>query len=225
METRAVVQRRTSSPVVRESLRVLDDPRRIGSLLSPLRRRLLAELGREPDSAAGLARRLALPRQKLNYHLRQMEAAGLVELQEERQRRGCVERALRVSARAFVIDPALLGPLGADPAAIQDRFSSSYQLATASRLAQELAELQRGAASAKKALPTITLETEVRFASAERRAAFAEELADALTRIAARYQDTSPGSRAFRIVLAGHPALKRPAAEDTAASPSRERST
>ena len=64
------------------------------------------------------------------------------------------------------VSRALLGPLGADPAAIQDSFSSSYQLATATRLARELAELQRGATSAKKTLPTITLETEVRFASA-----------------------------------------------------------
>jgi len=218
-----MVQRGTARPQASEHLHVLDDPRRVGSLLSPLRRQLLAELGHEPDSAAGLARRLGFPRQKLNYHLRQMEDAGLVELLEERQRRGCVERTLRVSARAFVIDPALLGSLGADPSAIQDRFSSSYQLATATRLARELAELQRGAASAKKALPTITLETEVRFASAERRATFAEELADAIARLAARYQDTTPGSRAFRIVLAGHPALKRAAAEDATASPTREK--
>ena len=223
MDAVLVVQRRATRPPTREPLRVLDDARRVGSLLSPLRRRLLGELGREPDSAAGLARRLARPRQKLNYHLRQMEAAGLVELQEERQRRGCVERTLRVSARTFVIDPALLGSLGADPATIQDRFSSSYQLATATRLARELAELQRGAASAKKTLPTITLETEVRFASAERRAAFAEELADAVAHLASRYQDARPGSRAFRIVLAGHPVLKRAAAEDATASPSHER--
>lgn len=189
-------------------VRVLTDERGIGSLLSPLRRRLLSELERTPDSAAGLARRLGLPRQKLNYHLRELEHAGLVELLEERQRRGCIERALRVSARAFVIDPALLGSLGADPAAIQDRFSSQYQLAAAARLLRELAELQRGAERAKKPLATLTLETEVCFASAEQRAAFAQELGDAIARLAAKYHDDSPGSRAFRFVLAGHPVRK-----------------
>ena len=33
----------------------------------------------QPDSAAGLARRLGVPRQKLNYHLRLLEDDGLVD--------------------------------------------------------------------------------------------------------------------------------------------------
>ena len=196
------------APAPSGALCVLDDPVRVSAALPPLRRRLLAELGRAPDSAAGLARRLGLARQKLNYHLRALEQAGFVELHEERQRRGCVERTLRVSAQAFVIDPALLGSHAADPAAIQDRFSSSYQIAAAARLLREVALLQRGAERARKALPTLTLETEVRFASAERRAAFAEELGAALAGLAAKYQDDSPGSRAFRFVLAGYPRPK-----------------
>lgn len=210
---------RSASPARPASgLRVIDDPAQVAAALSPLRRRLLAEIEREPDSAVGLARRLDLPRQRLNYHLRALERAGFLELHEERQRRGCVERALRVSARAFVIDPALLGALGADPAAIQDRFSSGYQIAAATKLLRDLSELQRGAERARKALPTITLETEVRFASAEQRAAFAEELGAALARLASRYHDDSPGSRAFRFVLAGHPVRKD-------ASPSAPRSS
>jgi DNA-binding transcriptional ArsR family regulator len=208
------VVRRSAAPTPAAPLRVLSDAAELAAALSPVRRRLLAELGREPDSAAGLARRLDLPRQRLHYHLRELERAGFVELLEERQCRGFVERALRVTARAFVLDPALLGSHPADPGAIQDRFSSSYQLATLSHSLRELAELQRGAEKARKSLPTLTLGTEVRFASAERRAAFAEELAEAVARLAARYQDSSPGSRAFRIVLAGHPAPKRAAGED-----------
>src|SRR5262245_51507420 len=200
--------RRASPLPADEGLRVMDDPAQVAAALSPVRRRLLAELEREPDSAAGLARRLDLPRQRLNYHLRALERAGFLELHEERQRRGCVERSLRVAARAFVIDPALLGALGADPAAIQDRFSSGYQIAAATKLLRDLSELQRGAERAKKTLPTITLETEVRFASAEQRAAFAEELGAALARLAAKYHDDSPGSRAFRFVVAGHPVRK-----------------
>ncbi|HEX6883292.1 MAG TPA: helix-turn-helix domain-containing protein [Planctomycetota bacterium] len=196
---------RTSPPA---GLRVLDDPRALAAALSPLRRRLLAELGRAPDSATGLARRLGLPRQRLNYHLRALEDSGLVELFEERQRRGCVERSLRVTARAFVIDPAVLGSHPADPEAIQDRFSSSYQIAAAARLLRELTQLQRGAERAKKPLATLTLETEVRFASAARRAAFAEELGAAVAALAARYQDDAPASRAYRLVLAAHPKPK-----------------
>lgn len=211
--------RLTRSPGPARALRVLDDAQDLAAALSPLRRRLLGELGRTPDSAVGLARRLGLPRQKLNYHLRALERAGFLELQEEHQRRGCVERRLRVAARAFVIDPALLGALGGDPSAVQDRFASSYQIATAARLLRELAELTRGAERARKTLPTITLEGEVRFANAERRAAFAEELASILAGLVQRYQDDSPGSRAFRLVLAGHPAPKGARSGDSSPLP------
>ena len=62
------------------------------------RLRLVRELV-EPDSAAGLAKRLGLPRQRLNYHLRELEAAGLLELVEERRRGNCVERIVRAVAR------------------------------------------------------------------------------------------------------------------------------
>ena len=56
------------------------------------------------------------------------------------------------------------------------------------------------------AVATLTLETDVRFASAEARAKFAEELTDAVARIAARYHDDrAPGGRRFRLLTAVHP--------------------
>jgi len=189
-------------------LRVLDDPAHLAAALPPLRRRLLAELRRAPDSASGLARRVGEPRQKLNYHLRVLERAGFLELVEERQRRGCLERRLRVSARAFVIAPELLGAPGADPEGAQDRFSSSYQIASLSRALTDASVLQRRAEQAGKRLPTLTLETEVRFAGAAERAAFAEELGAALARLVAKHGSTAPGARAYRFVLAGLPARK-----------------
>ena len=52
---------------------VLEDDARVGAILSPLRRRILDRLHQGPDSATGLSRKLALPRQMLNYHLRELE--------------------------------------------------------------------------------------------------------------------------------------------------------
>jgi hypothetical protein len=53
---------------------------------------------------------------------------------------------------------------------------------------------------------TLTLEADVRFASAETRAKFAEELADAVARIAARYHDDrAPAGRRFRLLAVVHP--------------------
>ena len=197
----------------RADLAVLDDDGPVSALLSPLRRRLLSGLEGEPDSAAGLARRFGLPRQRLNYHLRELEREGLVELAGERRRRGCTERLLRPSARAYLVSPALLGQLGPDPAAFADRFSSSYLIAAAGRVIRDVAHLVRRAKRAEKRLPTLTLETEIRFASAEARADFADQLADGLARLTAKYHSDAPSARAHRFVIAGYPAVREEAEE------------
>ena len=58
---------------------VIDDPAAATVALDPVRARLLAELA-HPASAAALAVRLGIPRQKINYHLRALEAHGLVRM-------------------------------------------------------------------------------------------------------------------------------------------------
>lgn len=177
--------------------------------LQRTRRQLLAHLA-EPDSAAGLARRLGVPRQRLNYHLRELEREGFVELVEERRKGNCVERIVRATARAFVISPDALGELGASPEEAADRFSSTYLVSAAARAMRDVAALQTGATRAGKRLSTFTLETDVRFATAEARAQFAEELANAIAALAARYHDDrNPRGRRFRVLAAIHPVLEK----------------
>jgi DNA-binding transcriptional ArsR family regulator len=175
------------------------------ALLDPTRQQLLARL-REPDSAAGLARRLKLPRQRINYHLKVLEGAGLVELVEERRKGNCLERVVRATARAFLISPEALGELGPSVEQAADRLSSAYLMAAAGRTIRDVAVLEDKARRDGKRLATLTLEADVRFASAETRAKFAEELAGALARIAARYHDDrAAGGRRFRLLAAVHP--------------------
>ena len=179
---------------------------RAAVLLDPLRLRLLEGL-REPDSAAGLARRLGLPRQKVNYHVRELEKQRLVELVGRRRRGNCTARILRATAQAYVIGPTALGALGASPATVRDRFAAAYLVAVAAQAVQEVGELGARAERAGRRLSTLTLEAEVRFASAEARAGFAEELARAVARLTGKYHDANtPGGRAFRFVVAGYPA-------------------
>jgi DNA-binding transcriptional ArsR family regulator len=175
------------------------------ALLDPARQRLLVHL-KEPDSATGLARRLKLPRQRINYHLKVLEGAGLVELVEERRKGNCLERVVRATARAFIISPEALGELGPTREFAADRLSSAYLMAAAGRTIQDVALLENKAKQEGKRLATLTLEADVRFASAETRAKFAEELADAVARIAARYHDDrAPAGRRFRLLAAVHP--------------------
>lgn len=187
------------------SLEVVRDREPAAALLDPVRQTLLAHLN-DPDSAAGLARRLRLPRQRLNYHLRELERAGLVELVEERRKGNCLERVVRATARSFVISPEALGVLGPTPETAGDRMSSAYLIAAAGRTIRDLAVLETRARKQGKRLATLTLEADVRFASARSRAAFAEELADAVARLAAKYHDErAPGGRRFRLLAAIHP--------------------
>ena len=79
--------------VEQAAMELMHEPAQVRLALSPLRRQLLALLT-EPMSATQLAVKLGVARQKVDYHLRLLETAGLVELVEERQRRGCVERIM-----------------------------------------------------------------------------------------------------------------------------------
>jgi len=193
------------------ALDLIQQPGRAAALLHPLRLRLLENL-RQPDSATGLARRLRLPRQKVNYHLRELEKARLVELVEERRKGNCIERVVRATARYYLINPAALGKLAADPAELQDRFSSAYLIAVAARTIGNLAALRERAARAGKRLATFTLETEIRFASAADRSAFTEELANQFASLVAKYHDEkSSGGRRFQFFLGAYPAVTKEA--------------
>ncbi|HEY6329687.1 MAG TPA: helix-turn-helix domain-containing protein, partial [Blastocatellia bacterium] len=174
----------------------------------PLRRQLLQGLN-TPDSATGLARRFGIPRQKINYHLRKLENAGLVELVEEKGRRGCVERVVRLTARAFVISPAFLEGLAADPDQVGDKYSSAYLVAAAAKTVSEVADIRQKAESAGKRLATFALETEIAFESPAAFNAFSSELASEIVRLTAKYaRPDLPGHRKFRIFVGAHQAAK-----------------
>ncbi len=133
-------------------IQVIEDPAAAAVALDPMRSRLLAELA-EPASAATLAARVGLPRQKVNYHLRTLEAQGLVELAEERRRGGITERVLRATAATYVISPAALGESAVDPERAADRFSAGYLVALAGRVVAEVGGLSRRAEAAGRAPP------------------------------------------------------------------------
>ncbi len=96
-----------------------------------------------------------------------------------------------------------------DPARAPDRLSARWLLALAARLVRDVGALITGATQTKRRLATFALDGEVRFATAGDRAAFAEELTQAVTALVAKYHDaTAEGGREHRIIVAVHPSLK-----------------
>ena len=182
------------------ALTYVDSPDRMRAALSPVRRDLLKRL-RTPSSATQLAVEMELPRQRLSYHLKALEKAGLVELVEERQRRGCVERILRTRPGALVVDPTVVPD---ELAGLQDQFAAEHLVGVAASTLRDVARMQTGAAQAEKRLLTFTLETELRFARPGDVHAFTEALTAAVEELVERY-DSADG-RPYRVVALGHPA-------------------
>lgn len=185
-----------------QDIAVIEDRQAAVVALDPVRARLLAELA-VPASAAGLAARVGVPRQKVNYHLKALEAHGLVELAEERRHGGLTERVLRASAASYVVSPAAVTASAADPGAAADHLSAGYLVALAGRIVREVGTLVRRAGTSGRRVPTLTIDTQIGFRSAADRAAFAEDLTTAVLDLAARYHHDD--GQPHRLVVAAHP--------------------
>ena len=186
----------------------VDDPGVLAAAASPLRRGLLERL-QEPASASELSKELGQSRQALNYHLRELERLGLVEVVGERQRRGFVERVFRSKARRLVVDPSVLRMSAADgddvlPAPdVLDRHAAEHLAATAGRMVRDVAMMQEAAERTGRRLLTFTIEADVRIGSPADVERFADALADAVARTAADHD--TPGGRHYRVVVGAHP--------------------
>src|SRR5262245_14123375 len=198
-----------------QDVAVIEDPAVAEASLDPVRARLLAELV-EPGSATMLAPRVGLARQKVNYHLRELERHGLVELVQERRKGNMTERVLQATAASYVISPAALSAVAPDPDRSPDQRSARWLLALSGRLVREVGELIAGATAARKRLATFAIDTEVRFASAADRAKFAEEITTAVTGLVAKYHDEgAEGGRRHRLIVALHPSITKPRDDTT----------
>lgn len=176
--------------------------------LAPIRRRILAALT-EPASAAGLAEQLGLPRQNIGHHLRALEAAGLIQLVEERRRRGFTER-LFVAAQNYVFDPAMMqAPPDPDAIEAQDRHAADHLISTASTIVRDVARMRQDAAAEGSRLLTLTVEADLTFAAPADFDAFTEEVSAAVAALARKY--SGPPGRRYRLTAAAHPATLKSA--------------
>ncbi len=188
----------TSATATRIGL--VNEPDRVRLALSPIRRQLLERL-REPASATELAGELGLSRQRINYHLRALEQAGMLDLVEERPRRGFTERVLASRADAFVVDPGVLGSRARINA--QDRYAAEHLIGAASDVVRDVVRMQVAAQAEGTRLLTFTIEADVRFATPGDLERFCERLAEDVAGAAAAHG--APSGRPYRLVLAGHP--------------------
>jgi DNA-binding transcriptional ArsR family regulator len=180
---------------------VLADAAAVEVALDPIRAAILDALT-EPGSAATVAETVGSTRQKVNYHLKALEAHGLVELAEERAWGGITERLLRRTARCLVVSPGVLQSAAIDPNEVADRLSAAYLIAVNARTVSEVGAIATRAATGTR-VPTLTVDTVIGFRSPEDRAAFAADLQAAVAGLVARYHHDD--GRPHRLTVSSYP--------------------
>jgi DNA-binding transcriptional ArsR family regulator len=184
-----------------DDVRVLADAAAVEVALDPIRASILDALT-EPGSATTIAAAVGSTRQKVNYHLKALEAHGLVELDEERVWGGITERFLRRSARHLHVAPDVLQRTAHDPNEITDRLSAAYLIAVNARTVSEVGAIV-GSAPTGTRVPTLTVDAVIGFRSPDDRSAFAAELQTAVAAIAARYHHDD--GRPHRLTISSYP--------------------
>ena len=185
----------------------IDDVSTMQVLAHPLRLRILGEL-RRPSSAAAVARALGEPRQKVNYHLKELERADLVRLVGERRTGNFIEAIYEATARSFVVSPrvAWLEEQRAEALAAQVSLENLVQLGE--RMQRDSAALLDRAAFDGEQIASAAVEAEVRFATEQQRTEFLNAYLQAVGPLLTRYGATDGDG--FRVVLVVYPGREEP---------------
>jgi len=187
------------------STAVLDSPAQLAAITHPTRLRILDAL-RSPGSAAGVARTLGEPRQRINHHVRELAKAGLLVEAGERRKGNFVEQLYESAAGTFVVSPRLTWGDGERLRAIADQVSLQHLVDVGERLQRDAAALLDRAAFDGEEVAAVAVEATVRFADAEARAAFLDEYLALVSRLVDEHagRDGDP----FTVALVAHPTLE-----------------
>ena len=184
---------------------LIETAEQLVAITHPTRLRVLDAL-RTPDSAAGAARKLGEPRQRINHHVRELVSAGLLVDAGERRKGNFVEQLYESSAGTFVLSPRLAWGDRERVQAIADQVSLQHLVEFGERLQRDAATLLDRAAFDGEQIPSATVEATVRFADAEARAAFLDEYIETTTRLVERH--TSASGTAFTVGIVVHPTVE-----------------
>jgi DNA-binding transcriptional ArsR family regulator len=175
----------------------IEDVAQADALLKPKRVQIMRELA-EPRTCTEIGGVMGETPQAVYYHVKRLQAAGLVSLVDERRVRGIVEGIYQAVARTYWVSPDIAGRLG--PArAREEMLGLGYLLNLTEELTRDLAALAAG----PQTLPSFGIAGDVHL-SPEDGAAFVAELQRAFGEVLARYGGGESG-HTFRLALACYP--------------------
>ncbi|BFT69415.1 ArsR/SmtB family transcription factor [Paenibacillus sp. P36] len=183
----------------------IESPEQATVLLNPIRGEIIAQL-LEPGSAAEVARTLGETAQRINYHLKALEKAGLVQRIGTRQVRNLVEVLYRSIAKTFV----LADSLSMKPETVQklkDQSSLAHLVTTSERIRRD-ALLLMEQSDVGEEIPSATLQLQVHLCDEHQRQAFIEEYAAMVQQLVERYAAGKDENEAYQVLLAVYPKPK-----------------
>ncbi|KAA3645523.1 MAG: ArsR family transcriptional regulator [Chloroflexi bacterium] len=179
--------------------------------LKPMRIEILRRLD-EPRTCPELAEALGETPQKIYYHVKQLQKAGMVEKVEERRVRGVVEGYYQAVARAYWLAPDLVSEIGGT-ALTQDQVSLRYLLSLAQELHNDVAQLGQRSESGQET-PSLALSAHIQLPDGTRRAAFMRDVQRTFQDLARQYGLPDGKELAeedsFRLMLACYPHAEEP---------------
>lgn len=190
----------------------IEDLEQAMALLKPQRLDILRRLD-ESRSCPELADYFDETPQKIYYHVKALETAGLVEKTSEKRVRGTVEGFYRAAARSYWLAPSLVGRIGGERQA-RDQMSLRVLLELAEEVIDETGKLG-SASAAGDDVPSLSLSAHIHLPDARRRAAFLKDLQATFQQLAEKYglpEDdlTVTDEQGFRLVLMCYPRSASP---------------
>lgn len=177
------------------------------SLLKPARIEILRQMD-EPRTCPELADYFDESAQRIYYHVKALEKAGLVEKVEEKRVRGVVEGYYQARARSYWLAPHLVGKVGGKRLA-QDQMSLQVLLELAEEVHDDIGKLANKV-HAGQDVPSLSLSAHIHLPDGERRSEFLEEVAILFKSLARKYgtpplDATLENDEGYRLVLACYP--------------------
>ena len=186
----------------------IDDVDQAAALLKPARIDVVRHMAGD-TTCTEIAKALGSTPQKIHYHVKALEDAGLVERVSERRVRGIVEGIYRARARSYWLSPRLVGEIGG-PQVSRDQASLGYLITLAEEIQHDVGRLASQVHDGAAETPSLGLSAQIELRDGKARAAFLREVQQTFQDLAERYGATTASRRGargetFRIALACYP--------------------
>lgn len=183
----------------------IDDLDTAAALLKPARLSVLRGMA-DPTTCTELAQTLGSTPQKVHYHVKALERAGVVEKIAERKVRGIHEGIYRATATSYWLSPRLVGQVGARRT--RDQASLGYLISLAEEVQEDVGRLAASNDEAEH-IPSLGLAAHINLGDGAAREEFMHAVTEMFQTLAERFSNTTdaPGST-FRLALACYPERK-----------------